>query len=148
MLLRICVSFALALLVGCSANELSSPLNFFPGAERSSWSACDKFGATGGDVQVCATFLLDVNTNTATSYSISFFVPRTLHVRIAAFDTHGALVKLLLDREETATIGQFRTPPIIWDFTDSRGARVPGGSYRCYLSAGEDFLSFSDVEVP
>ncbi len=148
MLLRIAVSLALIFLPGCSANGLNSPLNFFPGAERSSWSACDKFGATGNDVQVCATFIRDPNTNAATAYSISFYVPRTLHVHLAVFDTHGALVTLLLDGDELATIGQYRTPPIVWRFTDARGVRVPAGNYRCYLSAGPDFLSFSDVEVP
>ena len=147
-LLRFLTILALTSLTGCSADELNSPLTFFPGAERSSWSACDKFGATGNDVLVCATFIRDPSTNVATAYSISFYVPRTLHVRMAVFDAHGALVTLLLDRDETATIGQFRTPPIVWNFTDARGTRVPAGNYRCYLSAGEDFLSFSDVEVP
>ncbi len=66
----------------------------------------------------------------------------------AVFDDRGALVQVLVDAEEAATIGQYRTPPVIWSFTDSRGARVPRGDYRIYLSAGEDFLSFSDVAVP
>lgn len=148
MLKRVLPAVALFVLAGCSSDDLNSALAFFPGAERNSWSACDKFGSTGGEVQICATFVVDPNTNRATSYSISFYVPRTLHVRIAAFDSHGALMKVLLDGEEMATIGQYRTPPVAWDFTDSHGARVPPGDYRCYFSAGEDFISFSDVEVP
>jgi hypothetical protein len=67
---------------------------------------------------------------------------------MAVFDAHGEIVKLLLDGEEMATIGQYRTPPIVWNFTDAHGARVAAGDYRCYFSAGEDYLSYSDVEVP
>jgi hypothetical protein len=148
LLKRVSISIALALLAGCSADDLNSRLTFFPGAERASWSACDKFGPVGNDVQLCATFVVDPNTNRSTAYSISFYVPRTLHVRLAVFDAHGALVKVLLDGEESATIGQYRTPPVVWDFTDSNGARVSSGNYRCYFSAGPDYLSFSDVVVP
>ncbi len=136
-----------ASIAGCSADEVHSPLTFFPGAERSSWSACDKFGGTGNQVLVCATFVTDLSTNTPIAYSISFYLPGSVHVRIAVFDEHGALVQTLLDSDEPATIGQYRTPPVVWNFTDARGERVPKGNYRCYLSAG-DFLTFSDVEVP
>ncbi len=54
---------------------------------------------------------------------------------------------MLLNATEPATLpGQFRNPPIIWDFTDEEGHRVPSGDYRAYFQAG-DFLSNSDVEV-
>ena len=146
--LRVLAPLLLATVLGCSAQEVNSPLDFFPGSQPTSWAVCDKFGAAGDHVQVCASLVNAPGTQTAISYSISFFLPRTLHVRLAAFDAHGALVKVLLDGEESATIGQYRTPPIIWDFTDSRGARVPRGNYRCYIAAGPDFVSSSDVAVP
>jgi len=138
----------LAVLLGCSANEVNSPLEFFPGSQATSWAICDKFGAAGDHVQVCASLVNAPGTTTAVSYSISFYLPRNLHVRLAAFDAHGALVKVLLDDDEAATIGQYRTPPIIWDFTDARGVQVPRGNYRCYIAAGPDFISSSDVAVP
>jgi len=146
--LRVLAPLLLAAILGCSAEEVNSPLNFFPGSQPTSWAVCDKFGAAGDHVQVCATLVNAPGTATATSYSISFFLPRNLHVRLAAFDAHGALVKVLLDDDEAATIGQYRTPPIIWDFTDTSGARVPRGNYRCYIEAGPDFISSSDVAVP
>jgi hypothetical protein len=56
-------------------------------------------------------------------------------------------VKVLFDAEEPATLaGQLRSPPIIWDFTDAEGKRVPDGDYRLYFESG-DFLSTSDVTV-
>ncbi|HET9251833.1 MAG TPA: hypothetical protein VFP58_06935 [Candidatus Eisenbacteria bacterium] len=56
-------------------------------------------------------------------------------------------MKVLFDAEEPATLpDQFRSPPIIWDFTDANGTRVPDGDYRIYFSA-TGFLSTSDVPV-
>ena len=58
------------------------------------------------------------------------------------------LVKVLFDADEPPTFpGSFRTPPISWNYTDARGARVRSGDYRVYFQAG-DFISTSDVEVP
>jgi hypothetical protein len=68
-------------------------------------------------------------------------------VTIGVFDTHAKLVKYLLDDDEPATLpGQFRQPPVVWDFTDDSGHRVPDGDYRVYFQSGE-FLSTSDVVV-
>jgi hypothetical protein len=54
---------------------------------------------------------------------------------------------VLLDAEEPASLpGEFRSPPVIWNFTDESGARVPDGDYRVYFSA-TDFQSTSDVAV-
>jgi len=146
--LRVLACLLVIAILDCSADEVHSPLEFFPGSQPTSWAVCDKFGASGDHVQVCASLVNAPGTTTPTAYSISFYLPRTLRVHLAAFDAHGALVKVLLEGEEAATIGQYRAPPIIWDFTDSRGARVPRGNYRCYIAAGEDFISSSDVAVP
>jgi hypothetical protein len=68
-------------------------------------------------------------------------------VTIGVFDAHAKLLKVLLDDDEPATLpGQFRQPPIVWDFTDDSGHRVPDGDYRVYFQSGE-FLSTSDVVV-
>ena len=66
---------------------------------------------------------------------------------IGVFDEHAKAVKFLLDDDEPATLpGEFRQPPVIWDFTDESGHRVPDGDYRVYFQAG-DFLSTSDITV-
>jgi hypothetical protein len=145
--LRVLALVALAAIAGCSSDEVNSPLTFFPGSQPSSWSACDKFGASGDQVLVCATYVTDPTTNVATSYAISFYLPIQAHVHIAVFDVHGALVNVLLDSDELATIGQYRTPPVTWNFTNAHGARVGRGDYRIYFSAGQ-FLTSSDVAVP
>jgi hypothetical protein len=68
-------------------------------------------------------------------------------VSIGVFDAHAKLVKTLLNDDEPATLpGQFRLPPVVWDFTDDSGHRVPDGDYRVYFQSG-DFLSTSDVVV-
>jgi hypothetical protein len=64
------------------------------------------------------------------------------------FDSQAALVKTLLDSDEPATlVGQFRVPPVPWNFTNANGNRVGSGDYRVYFKAG-DFTSTSDVQVP
>ena len=144
---RLALIAALAL-AGCSADEVHSPQVFFPGSHPSSWSACNKIGVLGDEVQICADLTLDPATLRATGYSISFHLPNSAHVRIAVFDSRGALVNLLLDSDELANLpGVFREPPVGWDFTDAHGNRVPAGDYRCYLSAGS-IVSTSDVAVP
>lgn len=56
-------------------------------------------------------------------------------------------MKVLLNDDEPATLpGEFRQPPIVWDFTDEAGARVPDGDYRVYFQS-DTFLSTSDVVV-
>lgn len=68
-------------------------------------------------------------------------------MRIAVFDEHAALVKVVFDADEPATLsGTFRTPPVPWDYTDAQGRRVPDGPYRLYFQSG-DFISTSDVTV-
>jgi len=63
------------------------------------------------------------------------------------FDSGAALVKVLLDAEEPASLpGEFRSPPVIWNFTDESGARVPDGDYRIFFSA-TDFQSTGAVTV-
>ncbi|HEX7079358.1 MAG TPA: hypothetical protein VF363_13120 [Candidatus Eisenbacteria bacterium] len=82
------------------------------------------------------------------AYSIQFALPAPAHVRIAVFDSRAALVKVLFDSDEPATVaGYFRTPPIEWDFTDAHGALVKPGPYRLYFKA-EDYTSTSDVVYP
>ena len=84
---------------------------------------------------------------TSPSYNINFAIPAPEHVRIAVFDEHASLVRVLFDADEPATLsGSFRMPPISWDFTDAAGRRVPEGSYRLYFQAG-DYVSTSDVTV-
>ena len=74
-------------------------------------------------------------------------MPNAGHVTIGVFDSHAGLVKYLLNDDEPATLpGQFRQPPVSWDFTDSEGNRVPDGDYRVYFQSGE-FKSTSDVVV-
>jgi hypothetical protein len=145
--LRVLAFLCAAALAGCSAENVDSPLKFFPGSERTAWSDCGKSGAVGNEIQVCAG-LVNQNGTTPVAYSISFFLPSPADVRIMVFDAHGALIKVLLNDTEPATIGQFRTPPVDWDLTDAQGARVPGGDYRVYMKAGETFLSSSDVTLP
>lgn len=72
----------------------------------------------------------------------------TAHVRIAVFNENAKLLTVLFEADEpTSFPGEYRVPPIPWNFTDASGARVPPGDYRIYFQAG-DFVSTSDVEVP
>jgi hypothetical protein len=83
----------------------------------------------------------------APSYNIQFSLPSPAHVRIVAFDEHATLVRVVFDQDEPATLmGEFRLPPVVWNFDDASGRRVPPGDYRLYFLSG-DFLSTSDVEV-
>ena len=145
--LRVLACLFVAAALGCSADNVYSPLAFFPGSQRTSWEDCGKFLTPGNEVLVCAGITNQPGTTIPASYSIQFYLPRTLDVRIAVYDSHGAMVRLLLNAEEPATIGQFRTPPIVWDLKDSSGVRVPGGDYRVYLKAGDQFLSSSDLAL-
>ena len=147
MTLRVLALLCVAVVLGCSADNVDSPLVFFPGSERTSWDDCGKFGGGGNLVQVCAALINVPGTNVPASYSISFFLPTPAQVKIEVFDAHGALVKVLLDDSEPATIGPFRTPPVEWDLTNAQGALVPHGDYRVYMRAGESFLSSSDLAL-
>ena len=83
----------------------------------------------------------------APSYNIQFSIPSPAHVRIAAFDQNAALVRVVFDADEPATIGgAFRTPTLSWNFDDASGRRVAPGDYRLYFQSG-DFVSTSDVVV-
>ena len=146
--LRVLALLCAAAIVGCSADNVNSPLEFFPGSQRTSWADCGKFGGGGNDIQVCAALINQPGTTTPSSYSISFFLPSPGDVLIAVYDAHGALVRVLFNATEPATIGTFRTPPIEWDLTDAHGARVPHGDYRVYMRVGDIFLSSSDVTIP
>lgn len=134
-------------LVGCNSDAIHGRQAFFPGSTRTSWAACDKFSGISDAIQICAgTGLLPGGTQQ--TYNISFSLPNDAHVLIAVFDRHAALVKVLHDADEPATLpGFFRQPPIPWDFTDAGGARVPQGDYRLYFKSGS-FQSTSDVVVP
>ena len=148
MLLRVLVVLCAIAFVGCSADNVDSPLEFFPGSQRTSWDDCGKFGGGGNQIQVCAAIINAPGTNTPASYSISFFLPSPSEVSIVVFDAHGALVKVLLNDQEPATIGPFRTPPVDWDLTDATGTKVKPGDYRVYMKASPTFLSSSDVNIP
>ena len=145
--LRVLLLLGALALIGCSADNVDAPLEFFPGSQRTSWEDCGKFGGGGNDVLVCAGFSNAPGTTTPILYSISFFLPSPSDVRIVVFDSHAVLVKVLLNDLEPATIGPFRQPPIDWDLTDASGNRVPSGDYRVYMRAGT-FLSSSDVTIP
>lgn len=133
--------------MGCSADGIHSTQQFFPGSELTSWDACDKFATTGDHIAVCATKGL-LPDGVTEGYSIQFALPAPVHVRIAVFDSRAALVKVLFDADEPATVqGYFRTPPIEWDFTDANGVLVKPGQYRLYFKA-EQYLSTSDVVYP
>jgi hypothetical protein len=81
------------------------------------------------------------------SYNIRFNIPNQDHIKIAVFDSHAALLKILFEADEPATLpNEFRSPPIVWDFTDANGARVADGEYRLFFSA-TNFQSTSDVTV-
>ena len=148
MTLRVLTFLCLAALAGCSADNVNSPLEFFPGSQATSWADCGKFGNGGNVVQVCAALVNQPGTMTPASYSISFYLPSPMEVRIAVYDAHGAMMKVLLASNEPATIGQFRQPPIEWDLTGPQGQRVPSGNYRVYMRAGDAYLSSSDVAIP
>ena len=133
-------------LVGCSADGVYSPQKFFPGSELTNWDSCDKFGVPGNEIQICASTGILAGQSTA-SYNIQFSLPHEAHVRIAVFNSNAALVRVLLDATEPATLpGFFRTPPISWNFTDANGTRVGAGDYRVYFET-EQFISTSDLEV-
>ncbi|HYQ88322.1 MAG TPA: hypothetical protein VEU09_01690 [Candidatus Binatia bacterium] len=144
--LRVLALLCVAAIVGCSADNVDSPLVFFPGSEKTGWDDCGKFGGGGNEVQVCAALLNAPGTSIPVDYSISFFLPSPADVRIVVFDAHGALIKVLLDDSEPATAGPFRTPPVDWDLTDQQGEHVPHGDYRVYMRAGQ-FLSSSDIAL-
>jgi hypothetical protein len=146
--LRVLALLCVAAIAGCSADNVNSPLEFFPGSQRTSWEDCGKFGGGGNDIQVCAAMINQAGTTTPASYSISFFLPSPGEVLIAVYDAHGGLVKILLNASEPATLGPFRTPPIEWDLTDAHGEHVPRGDYRVYMRVGDSFLSSSDVIIP
>jgi len=123
-----------------------SQQEFFPGSEPTSWDSCDKFGEPGNEIQICASTGTLPGATTAT-YNIRFSLPGSAHVQISVFDSQAALVKVLLDSDEPATLpGFFRQPPIPWDYTDAEGNLVGSGSYRFYFKSG-DFVSTSDLEV-
>jgi hypothetical protein len=146
--LRFLVVLCALALGGCSADNVDSPLEFFPGSQKTSWADCGKFGGGGNDILVCAGFDTAPGTTTLVSYSIQFFLPGPADVRIEVFDAHANLVKVLLNDSEPATIGPFRQPPVDWDLTDTSGNRVPAGNYRVYMRASPSFLSSSDVVIP
>ena len=146
--LRVLACLCVAAALGCSPDNVNSPLAFFPGAERTSWDDCGKFATGSNEILVCAGFVNQPGTNTPVAFSISFYLPRTLDVRIVVYDSHGTLVRVLLNDLEPATIGQFRTPPVDWDLKNSAGTRVPPGDYRVYMKAGDSFLSSSDLSLP
>ena len=56
LVLVIGVPLLLAALAGCSADNVNSPLEFFPGSQATSWADCGKFGnggnASGGGLFV------------------------------------------------------------------------------------------------
>jgi hypothetical protein len=145
--LRILLVLATLLLVGCSADGIYSPQTFFPGSTPSEWSSCDKFTGTGSEVQICASVGL-LPGATASSYNISFWLPASTHVLISVFDSQAAFVTTLLDDDEPSNLpGQFRLPPVSWNYTDSAGKPVASGDYRIYFKAG-DYVSTSDVVAP
>ena len=134
-------------LVGCSSDAIHGQQTFFPGSTRTSWAECDKFSGISDEIEICASIGLMPGASQQT-YNISFFLPNDASVLIAVFDSHAALVKVLLQSEETATVpGFFRQPPVVWDFTDAKGARVSPGDYRFYFKSGET-QSTSDLVVP
>lgn len=136
---------AVVALVGCSADAVHSPQKFFPGSALTSWDDCSKFGSTSNVVAVCAQTGIVAGTD-STAYFIEFFIPSPEHVRIAVFDQHAVLVKVLFDADEPATLpGTFR-PAIHWGFTDTAGRHVQAGDYRVYFQAGS-YISTSDVAV-
>lgn len=133
-------------MAGCSSDSIHSAQSFFPGDDRTSWESCDKFNSATDEITICATTSVLPGQSTA-SYNIRFNTPNQDRIKIAVFDSHAALVKVLFDAEEPATLpDEFRSPPIVWDFTGPDGVRVPDGDYRLYFSA-TDFLSTSDVTV-
>jgi hypothetical protein len=145
--LKLVLAFACVALVGCSADGIDAPQKFFPGSQLTSWSACDKFSGISDKVQICASLGL-LPGATETTYNISFSLPNDAHVLIAVFDDRAALVKVLHDQDEPATLpGFFRSPPIAWDFTDASGNPVKHGDYRLYFKTGS-FQSASDIQVP
>jgi hypothetical protein len=144
--LRHWLAVAVLAVVGCSADGIHTPQKFFPGSTRTSWEECNKFGQIGNEVAICASTGLLPN-STSASYNIQFSIPSPAHIRIAVFDEHAALVKVLFDADEPATLqGSFRIPPISWDFKDASGQPVPAGDYRLYFQSGE-FTSTSDVRI-
>jgi len=137
-------------LVGCNSDAIHGRQAFFPGSTLTSWAACDKFSGISNVIQICAStgLLPPITPATQPTYNISFSLPSDASVLIAVFDGHAALVKVLLDSDESATLpGFFRQPPIPWDFKDAKGVRVPPGAYRLYFKSGS-FQSTSDLEVP
>ena len=137
---------ALLALCGCSADDIHSPQKFFPGSRLTSWTECVKDGQPGNEISLCASTGLMPNAS-APSYNIQFSIPSPAHVRIAAFDQNAALVRVVFDADEPATIGgAFRSPPVSWNFDDASGRPVPPGDYRLYFQTGQ-FVSTSDVVV-
>jgi hypothetical protein len=133
-------------LAGCSDDGVFSPQDFFPGSSPTAWDSCDKFSVVTDQIQICAS-IGTLPTQTRASFNIQFALPGDAHVRIAVFDSHGALIRTLLNGDEPATLpGFFRTPPIAWDFTFEDGHRVPAGHYRAYFQSGT-FISTSDIQL-
>ena len=146
LILRLLLVLGCLLVAGCDSDSIHSAQTFFPGSERTAWDSCDKFNSATDEITICASTAILAG-HTQPSYNIRFNIPNSDHVKIAVFDSHAALVKVLFDADEPATLpNEFRSPPIVWDFTDAHGTRVPDGDYRLYFSA-TDYQSTSDVTV-
>ena len=118
------------MVAGCSDDSIHSYQTFFPGDQPTSWESCDQYNSAGDDITLCATTSL-LPGQAAPTYNIRFNTPNADRIKIAVFDSHATLVKVLFDADEPATLpDEFRSPPVIWDFTDANGTRVPDGDYR------------------
>ncbi len=145
--MQLALLFAVLLVGGCSSDNIYDPQKFFPGHNPHGWSDCeDKFGPVGTGIQICASYFYPPGSIAPSSYAMSYHIPNDEHVRLAVYDEHALLVKVLIDQDRLANL-PLDSYPIDWDFTDADGNRVPSGDYRLYFRAGE-FVSSSDVEVP
>jgi len=145
---RLLAPILLLVASGCSSDAIYGPQTFFPGGNRHSWSDCEKFASGSADVQICAgySYLPGGIDLTPQSYVISYYIASDQHVLLSVFDSRGALVRTLIDQDQSA-VPQGSWLNFDWKFTDGAGTRVPPGDYRLYFRAG-DFVSSSDVTVP
>ncbi|MDI6808595.1 MAG: hypothetical protein QME66_06410 [Candidatus Eisenbacteria bacterium] len=134
------------LLQGCDNNQtLLDPFPFFSAGESRFWEDCTQGASQSAQhtappqtsTSVCA------YPNPVTSgqvFTVNFYVPASVRVKIAIFNDKGRRIREIFNAVVTGSSSA------TWDLTDSKNVKVPPGSYRAILMAG-DFESQGDILV-
>jgi hypothetical protein len=138
------LGFILAL-HGCDNDQtLLDPFPFFNSSESGFWEDCTQgaskspqYAPPQTSTSVCA---YPNPVTVGQVFTVNFYVPTSVRVRIAVFNDKGRRIKEIFDATVTGNSSA------TWDLTDSQNVNVPPGSYRAFLVAG-DFESQGDIVV-